>query len=459
MTNEEAAKIVSAQREYFLSGKTLDVGERKRKLKELREAIRNNLPALHAALFEDLGKSEDESYMCETGLSLSELSYMISHVGRFARPERVKTPLFNCVAKSYILPSPRGVSLVMSPWNYPVLLSFDPVIDAVAAGNTVVLKTSSYSEASSAAIKRVIESVFPPEHVAVVEGGREENAALLDADFDFIFFTGSPAVGKLVYEKAAARMTPVTLELGGKSPVIIDETANIQLAARRIVWGKFLNLGQTCVAPDYVLCHPSVRDALVDEIGRQIRKQFGESPLENPGYGKIINRKHFTRICGLIDRDKVVIGGECDAKALKIEPTVMVGVTEEDGVMGEDIFGPLLPIIDCGGEDEAISFVRRHKCPLALYVFSSDKRRIRRYTTELGFGGGCVNDTVVHLATPYLPFGGFGESGIGAYHGKAGFDTFSHRKSIVDKGTLIDLPMRYQPFGKFGGALVKFFLK
>ncbi len=459
MTKSEIEAVVAAQRKFFRTGATLDVKTRKKKLCELRLAIKGSLDELHAALRDDLGKSVSESYMCETGLSLSELSYMISHIGRFARPQRVKTPLVHAVSKSFRLPSPYGVALVMSPWNYPVLLSLDPLFDAVAAGNTVVLKTSSYSPATSAAVKRLIESVFEPEYVAVVEGGRAENTALLDGEFDFIFFTGSPTVGKLVYEKAAAHMTPVALELGGKSPCIVDETANIPLAAKRIVWGKFLNLGQTCVAPDYVLCHESVRDRLVSELGRQIKKQFGVSPLQNPDYGKMINEKHFNRVCGLIDPDRAVIGGECDAESLKIEPTVMIDVTEDDRIMGEEIFGPVLPIITCGGEDDVIAFVRERPCPLALYVFSSDKKRIRRYTSELGFGGGCINDTVVHLATPHLPFGGFGASGLGEYHGKAGFETFSHYKSIVDKKTFIDLPMRYQPYSRFSDALVKMFLK
>ena len=459
MTRAEIDGIIKKQRAFFESGKTLDVRVRRAKLRALHNKINEELSAIHEGLKTDLGKSGSENYMCETGLVLSELSYMISHMGKFARPQRVRTPLAHYVSKSYRQPSPYGVVLVMSPWNYPFLLSLDPVVDAVAAGNTVVLKTSSYSPATNEAIKRVIEAVFEPEYVTVVTGGREENAALLDAKFDYIFFTGSKSVGRLVYEKAAVNMTPVTLELGGKSPCIVDETANIPLAAKRIVWGKFLNLGQTCVAPDYILCHSSVRDRLVFELGRQIKAQFGASPLSNPDYGKMINDKHFTRVCGLIDPEKVVIGGGCDAGTLGIEPTVMTDVTADDPVMGEEIFGPVLPILTCDDEEDVIRFVRKHDAPLALYVFSSDKRRIRRYTTELGFGGGCVNDTVVHLATSYMPFGGFGASGIGSYHGKTGFETFTHYKSIMDKKTWIDLPMRYQPYGKFNDALIRMFLK
>ncbi len=459
MTKEEISAVVKKQREFFLSGATLDVKARREALVRLKGELKSRVGELNFALKEDLGKSSSESYMCETGLSLSELSYQISHIGSFSRPRRVKTPLVHCVSKSYRLPSPYGVALVMSPWNYPVLLSLDPLFDAVAAGNTVVLKTSSYSSATSSAVKSLIEAVFPPEYVAVVEGGREENSALLDEKFDYIFFTGSPNVGRLVYSKAAENMTPVTLELGGKSPCIVDETADIKLAARRIVWGKYLNLGQTCVAPDYVLCHPDVKDALISALAFEIKRQFGDDPLQNSDYGKMINKKHFDRVLGLIDPAKVRVGGRSDAAALKIEPTVMADVTADDAVMGEEIFGPVLPVLTCGREDDVKAFVRARPSPLALYVFSSDKKRIKRYTSELGFGGGCVNDTVVHLATPFLPFGGFGVSGIGSYHGRAGFETFSHIKSIVDKKTWLDMPLRYQPYSKFGDAAVRLFLK
>jgi aldehyde dehydrogenase (NAD+) len=333
------------------------------------------------------------------------------------------------------------------------------MIDALAAGNTVVLKVSSYSPATNEAIKKVIESVFTPDYVAVIFGGAQVNTCLMSEKFDYIFFTGSKRVGGLVYQAAAKNMTPVTLELGGKSPCIVDESANLKLAARRIVWGKFLNLGQTCVAPDYILCQKSVKDKLVAEIKKQIVKQFGEQPLNNEAYGKIINKKHFDRICGLIDPSKVVFGGNHDEAKLKIEPTVMDGVTAGDAVMGEEIFGPVLPIITYSTEQEIVSFVSANDAPLALYIFSSDKKRIKRITTTLGFGGGCVNDVVIHLATTNMPFGGFKESGLGGYHGKYGFDTFTHYKSIVDKKTFIDLPMRYQPFKSFYDHLVHMFLK
>ena len=459
MTETEIQAIIEGQRTYFKSGKTLNVKHRLKLLKLLRTAIKNNLDIIHEGLKKDLGKSESESYMCETGFALSELSHMIKNLKRFASPERVKTPLAQFKSKSYRLPSPYGTVLVMSPWNYPFLLTIDPLVGAIAAGNTAVVKLSEYSPNTSEAIKKVIESVFPPEHVAVIFGGREENEVLINSKFDYIFFTGSKTVGKIVYEKAAENLTPVTLELGGKSPCIVDETAKISLAAKRIVFGKFLNSGQTCVAPDYIFCAKKVHDKLIAEIKRQIVKQLGENPLESETYGKIITEKHFRRILGLIDERKVIYGGKSDSTILKIEPTVLDGVDFSDAVMQEEIFGPVLPIITYKDDSEVTDYISRNDAPLAFYIFSSDKKRIKEFTTKLGFGGGCVNDVIIHLATPYMPFGGFDASGIGAYHGKATFDTFTHYKSIIKKSTAIDLPMRYQPYKKFHDKLVKWFLR
>ena len=456
---QDIPTIINNQRAYFASGATLVIKHRLRRLKALYAAIKANLPALHEGLKADLGKSATESYMCETGLAMSELSYMIKHLKKFARAKKAPTPLAQMPSKSYRLPSPYGTVLVMNPWNYPFLLSIDPLIDAIAAGNTVVLKLSAYSPNVNRAIKEVIDSVFPPEYVTVLFGGSQVNTALMKEKFDYVFFTGSKRVGTLVYESAAKNLTPVTLELGGKSPCIVDETANIRLAAKRIVWGKFLNLGQTCVAPDYIYCAESVHDSLIAEIKKQIIAQFGESPLDNPAYGKIINEKHFNRVCALIDKNKVVHGGKVAAEKLKIEPTVLDGVTHEDAVMQEEIFGPVLPVLTYREEGEAVRYITQNDAPLAFYIFSSDKKRIKKFTAQIGFGGGCVNDVVIHLATPYMPFGGFGASGLGGYHGKVGFETFSHFKSIVNKSTLIDLPMRYQPYTKTNDYLIKKFLK
>lgn len=458
MEQSEINAIVERQREFFKSGVTLDYKYRLTHLKKLYTAIKENLDIIHEGLKKDLGKSASESYMCETGLVLSELSHMIKHLKKYSRPKRVKTPLAQYSSKSYRLPCPYGTVLVMNPWNYPFLLSIDPLLEAVAAGNTVTLKLSAYSPNTNEAIKKVLDSVFTPEYVSVFFGGAQINTALMGIKFDYIFFTGSKRVGQLVYENAAKNLTPVTLELGGKSPCIVDETANIPLTAKRIVWGKFLNLGQTCVAPDYILCSEKIHDRLIAEIKKQIIKQFGENPLENGSYGKIINQKHYDRLLNLLDRNKVVHGGKHNAEELKIEPTVLDKITYDDAVMQEEIFGPLLPVMTYKNESEVLEQVSSHDTPLALYVFSTNKKRIKLFTTALGFGGGCVNDVIIHLATSNMPFGGFKESGMGAYHGKTGFDTFTHYKSIVDKKNWIDLPMRYQPYKKFNQKLVKFFL-
>ena len=336
----------------------------------------------------------------------------------------------------------------------------DPLTDAIAAGNTAIIKPSAYSPATSRIIEKIIAECFDPEYVAVVTGGRAENAALLEQKFDFVFFTGSQAVGKEVLRHTAEHLTPTVLELGGKSPCIVDASADIRLAAKRIVFGKFLNCGQTCVAPDYVLCDSSVRDSFVAEVIKQIKKQYGDRPLENMNYGKIVNEKHFSRLCNLIDKSKVVIGGETNAKTHQIAPTVMKDVTENDAVMGEEIFGPILPILTFDNFDAMVDGLKDKAKPLALYLFTSDKTHVRRVTTEISYGGGCINDVVIHLATSSMGFGGVGESGMGSYHGKTGFDAFSHHKSIVDKKTWIDLPMRYQPYkNKLYEALLHIFLR
>ena len=428
-------------------------------LQRLRTAILDSEAEINAALKADLGKSGFESYMCEVGLTCSEISYMIRHARRFASERRVPTPLAQFHARSYVKPSPYGVVLIMSPWNYPFMLTMDPLADALAAGNTVMLKPSAYSPHTSAVIEKIISSCFDPSYVAVISGGREENQCLLREAFDYIFFTGSQAVGRQVLRQAAEHLTPVTLELGGKSPCIVDRTANIPLVAKRIVFGKFLNCGQTCVAPDYLYCEASVKDRLVQAIGKEIRAQFGERPLDNENYGKIINQKHFRRLAGLIDREKVVFGSGLEEDRCRIEPTVMDNVTWEDPVMGEEIFGPILPVLTFQTLEEAAAQVNSRPHPLALYLFTSDKQHVRYVTSRCQFGGGCVNDTIIHLATSAMGFGGVGASGMGAYHGKVGFDTFSHHKSIVDKKTWLDLPMRYQPYQPFKEKLVRMFLK
>ncbi len=459
MNDEQIKAILNKQKKYFEKGSTQSVAARIHALRKLQNSIIKHRAQIIAALKQDLGKGEMESYMCEVGLTLSELSYMIKHTPRFAREKRIATPLVNFASRSFVSPAPYGTVLIISPWNYPFLLTMDPLIDAIAAGNTVVVKPSAYSPATSSIMAKVIADSFEEEHVVVILGGREENTCLLQEKFDYIFFTGSQAVGHEVMRRAAEHLTPVTLELGGKSPCIVDETANIRLAARRIVFGKYLNCGQTCVAPDYIYCNSKVVDKLIPEIKKEIIRQFGEDAFANENYGKIINQKHFTRLAALMNQNKIVYGGRTDEGALRIEPTVMTDITWEDAVMKEEIFGPLMPILTFEKIDEVISQVNAHAHPLALYLFTSDQRKVKRIFASCNFGGGCINDTIIHLATSNMAFGGVGESGMGAYHGKEGFRTFSHERSVVDKKTWIDLPMRYQPYTSLNQKLLEMFLK
>lgn len=460
MTGKEIQSLLERQRAYYRSGATVPVKFRVGMLKKLYAAVKKYENEINDALRSDLGKSRYESFMCESGLVLSEISYMIRHTKKFAKRKSAATPLAQFCSHSYKQPVPYGNTLIMSPWNYPLLLTLDPLADAIAAGNTAIVKPSAYSPATSRIVDRIVEECFDPEYVAVVTGGRAENSALLEQKFDFVFFTGSRTVGKEVLRNTAEHLTPAVLELGGKSPCIIDATANIRLAARRIVFGKFINCGQTCVAPDYILCERSVKDAFLDAAVAEIKRQYGEDPLENNDYGRIINEKHFARLCGLIDPDKVVIGGKSDAATCRIAPTVMDGVTYDDAVMSEEIFGPIMPIITFDDFDAAVDELKQRDKPLALYLFSNDKKHIGRVNAELSYGGGCINDTVIHLATSEMGFGGVGESGMGSYHGKDGFDAFSHYKSVVDKKTWLDLPMRYQPYkSKFYEKLLHIFLR
>ena len=458
MERDELKHILEKQRAFFATGATLDPDYRTEALYNLRKTVLDCQGEIAAALKEDLGKSEMESYMCETGMLLSEIDWQIRHVDRLSKNARKHTPLAQFAAKSYVHPEPLGNVLVMSPWNYPLLLSLEPAVDAIAAGNTVVIKPSAYSPATSRVVAEIVETALPEDYAAVVTGGREENAALLEEKWDKIFFTGSKAVGRTVLEKAAKHLTPCTLELGGKSPCIVDQDAKIELAARRIVFGKFLNCGQTCVAPDYVFVHKSVANEFVDAVLRQVKGQFGDY-LENKDYGKIINEKHFDRIASLIDPEKTAYGGRLNKELLKIEPTVMVGVTPEDAVMQQEIFGPILPILEYEYTQDVIEYIDANEKPLALYVFTENEGLAKYIVDHVRYGGGCINDVIIHLANSSMGFGGVGESGMGSYHGKAGFDCFTHQKSIVDKKTWIDLNMRYQPYKKSMQRLVKLFLR
>lgn len=459
MNTEELQQLLNAQRTYFSSGATLSVQSRLTALNHLKETLMRHEEDVYAALRADLGKSRDEAYMCELGMVYSEIDYMLRHVRSLSREKRVRSPLAQFPSRSYVKPSPKGVVLIMSPWNYPLMLTLDPLVDALAAGNTAVLKPSAYAPHTADLLGRIVSEAFPPELVCLVTGGRSENALLLEQRFDHIFFTGSQSVGRLVMSKAAEHLTPVSLELGGKSPCIVDETADIRLAARRIVFGKFLNCGQTCVAPDYILCHRSVLSRLESALKEQVQLQFGKEPLDNPNYGKIVNEKHFRRLCGLLEGEVPICGGTVREEELRISPTILSPCSRESAAMGEEIFGPILPILPYEDDEALIADIEAHDHPLALYVFSKNKAFIETITSRCSYGGGCVNDTIIHLATTRMGFGGAGPSGMGAYHGKVGFDTFSYQKSMVDKKCWLDLPMRYQPYSQRNFKLIRLFMK
>lgn len=454
-------EIVKKQREFFGTKATLDVKFRKQALIRFRDAFNANKAEIFAALKTDLNKSEFESYETEFGMVNCELDYMIKSINHLAKPKMHNTPFLHFPALSYTYTDPYGVVLVMSPWNYPILLTLTPVIGAIAAGNCVVVKPSNYSPATTAIIKKLL-SIFPDEYITVSQGGRDVNNALLDQKFDYIFFTGSPNIGKLVMEKAAKNLTPVTLELGGKSPCIVDNTAKIDLASRRIIWGKCLNSSQTCIAPDYILVHESVKDDLIKGLKKYIKKFYGEHPEKNDDYPKMINENHFNRICKLIDDSGYNSADYKNAETLQIAPCIMDNCTWDSLVMEDELFGPIIPILTFKSLDEAITKVNSRPKPLALYFFSKSVKNQKKVLKEAFFGGGCINETVVHIATHYIPFGGVGNSGMGKYHGKASYELFSHTKGITKKSNIIDIAVKYPPFNSYGKGvkyrIMKFFL-
>lgn len=444
------------QIDYFNTGVTKDVSFRIDAIKKLQCAINQYEGEILAALKTDLNKSETEGYLTEIGVLKGEIKYVLRRLRRWAKPIKARTSLGLFPARCYRMPEPYGVVLIMSPWNYPLLLTLEPLVGAIAAGNCATIKPSAYSPATSAIIAKLISEYFPEEYCTVVQGGREENVGLLKQKFDYIFFTGGVTVGKLVMQSAAEHLTPVSLELGGKSPVIVDRSADIDLTAKRLVFGKYINAGQTCVAPDYVLVQQEKKGELLERLGYWI----GEFYPTNTGcliadYPRIVNRKHFDRLLGLMTGEKVLFGGECDPQTLTITPAVLPEVTFDSPVMQEEIFGPLLPILIYKELDDAIEIVRFREKPLALYLFTRDKGVQKRVLRELSFGGGCVNDVLMHVATSTLPFGGVGNSGMGSYHGRASFDTFTHYKSMVDKGTLLDPSVRYRPYGEWKKRIIR----
>lgn len=454
----DIAALFAAQKACFASGITRPVPHRLDQLRRLRRAILAHEQDIEAALQSDLGKCRTEAYMCEIGMVLSELGYLLRRTRRYCRDTHVLTPLAQFPARSFIRHDPMGVVLIMSPWNYPFLLTIEPLLGALAGGNCCILKPSKDAPATSAIIRQICAECFPLEEVAIVEGGRTENQALLDQPFDKIFFTGSSHVGQEVLRRAAEHLTPVTLELGGKSPVIVAKDADLTLAARRIAFGKLLNAGQTCVAPDYVLVAREVEDAFVAALQKQF-DQLCPDPLHSAEYVHIVNQKHFDRLTGLMASGQIVYGGSIDPAALRIAPTILRNVSLDSPVMQEEIFGPILPILPVSGIDEAIAFAAAWPHPLACYLFTKDRAVQRRVLDTLPFGGGCINDTIIHLATSRMPFGGVGHSGMGGYHGRDSFRCFTHEKSIVKKALWLDLPMRYTPYSKKKETLIRFFLK
>ncbi|KYG27031.1 aldehyde dehydrogenase [Alkalihalobacillus trypoxylicola] len=436
-------QLRNSQKRYFYEGKTLDVSFRIEQLKKLKVAIEENEDLLFDALFKDLHKSKPEAFMTELAMVYQEINYMIEHLPKWSKPEKVKTVATHIGSQGYIQYEPYGVALIIAPWNYPAQLAFSPLVGAMAAGNCAVIKPSEWTPNTSRAIANIIKSTFPEEYIAVVEGEKEVSQALLSEHFDYIFFTGSVAVGKKVMEAASKHLIPLTLELGGKSPLIVDKKAKLKLAAKRIVFGKFLNAGQTCVAPDYLLVHETVKDELIHYLKKEI-KQFMKDKVNKGKYVRIVSEKHFERLVSFLSEGDVLIGGGINESSLQIEPTILDNVSINSSIMEDEIFGPILPIFSYKENTEVLDMVREHPNPLALYLFTEDKKVEELFMNHLSFGGGCVNDTIMHLATPHLPFGGIGASGMGAYHGFESFNTFSHRKSILNQTTSFDIGVRYK---------------
>jgi len=448
ITSPEVEEILELQQQFFRSGSTRSPEARIERLIWLKDAIRKYEKPLTEALYQDLGKSEFESYTTEIGFMLDSISHTIRNVKRWARPKKVKTRLALIGSKSYVIPEPYGSVLIIGPFNYPFQLLIEPLVGAVAAGNTAVLKASEHTPAVSAVVRDIITSVFEPGYVQVIEGAKDTTTALIHAKFDYIFFTGSVPVGKIVMEAAAKNLIPVTLELGGKSPVIVDEHADLKVAAQRMMWGKLLNTGQTCIAPDYLLVHERVKQTLIEEMKAAVHSFYGSDVRHNRDYGRIVNEAHFKRLSHMIERDKahLIYGGQTDEADRFISPTLLDVESWEAASMEDEIFGPILPIISYHDIDEAIAGILKRPKPLALYLFTSDKQVQEKVLQEVSFGGGCINDTITHVANPRLPFGGVGNSGMGGYHGRYSFETFSHMKSILKKSTRLNLPILYPPY-------------
>jgi len=446
MEKAKREALIKKQRNYFFQGNTLSVEFRRKQLITLKQALCTFEPRIMQALKLDLGKTAFESYETEFSMVLSEINFALSHLKKWTKKKPVKTPMVHFPSKSTVYQEPLGVALILSPWNYPLQLALAPLVSCISAGNCAVLRPSHSAPHTAKLIEEMISVHFAPEYIAVVNGETKISQELLKLRFDYIFFTGSPAVGKTVMEAAAKNLTPVTLELGGKSPCIVDHTANIEVAARRIVWGKFLNAGQTCVAPDYVLADQRIAERLIERMTQYIVAFYGMKPLESKDLPQIINEKHFNRLCGLLEGQNIRCGGAFDPNMRRIEPTILTDVREDSALMQEEIFGPLLPVLTYEKMEELIAFLKKREKPLALYLFTNSKKNEKKIIRNISFGGGCINDTIVHLANPHLSFGGVGQSGMGSYHGKKGFESFSHEKSILKKNSRVDIPLRYPPY-------------
>lgn len=447
MTKDEIIHVVAEQRQFFNSGASRDYSVRHEALCKLKDAIKNFEIEIHAALKADLAKPEFEAYFTETGFCQHELTETIRKLRKWMKPKHVRTGLLVHPARSTIHYSPRGVNLIIAPYNYPINLTFSPLVAAIAAGNTAVIKTSEMTPACSVVTQKLIDSTFDPRYIAYVPGDVPETTILLEQKFDHIFFTGSARVGSIVMSAAAKTLTPVTLELGGKSPCIVHRDAKLEVAINRIVAGKFMNAGQTCVAPDYIMVHRDIKEVFLSKLKGRITEAYGEDSRKSVDFGRIVSDRHFERVAALIIPEKVVVGGQVDAASRFIAPTVMRDVTLNDAVMTEEIFGPVLPVLDYTEYSEIYDTVARlPQHPLAAYVFSSNSQVQNELIERMQFGGGCVNQCVLHLANPYLPFGGVGESGIGAYHGFSGFERFSHKKGVMKSATWLDLPLMYAPY-------------
>lgn len=445
---------------FFNTQQTKDISFRKEQLKKLSKAIKSYESDILEALYTDLGKNKVEAYATEIGITLKSIKNARKELKNWTKTKNVDTPLYLFPTKSYIKKEPYGTVLIIAPFNYPFQLVFEPLIGAIAAGNTAIIKPSELTPNVARVIKRLINETFDANYIEVIEGGIEETQTLIHLPFDYVFFTGSENVGKIVYQAASENLVPVTLEMGGKSPVIVDETANIKVASERICFGKFTNAGQTCVAPDYILVHESVKDDLITALSKTLREFYGQNIQQSPDYGRIVNLKHYHRLTSLLNSAQmnIVFGGHSDEDERYIEPTLLDHVTNDSAIMQEEIFGPILPILTYQSLDEAIAFIHQRPKPLSLYLFSEDENATQRVINELSFGGGAINDTLMHLANPKLPFGGVGASGMGRYHGKYSFDTFTHEKSYIFKSTRLESGVHLPPYkGKF--KYVKAFFK